>query len=203
MYTEWLRRARGVWRVGHLEIEDGLGARGTQAWFDRTSSERLFGDSGRTTMNCLVGRGRGAEERRDSPFGKLRAGSRRTIGMTSRRAECGCSARLRMCPLGRANVSSFWPHVSTFEGNVSSLARNVSTLTGHVSSAWPNVFSFWRRALPGFSRPRGGGYSSFGKLRTGFDRLRAGTWGSRNGYSWSAVGRGADGVASGVRAEAG
>ena len=72
-------------------------------------------------------------------------------------------ACLRMCPLGRANVSGFRPHVSTFKGNVSSLARNVSTLKGHVSSSW-------RRAFPGFSLPRGGDIppsASSGRTSTG------------------------------------
>ena len=86
-------------------------------------------------------------------------------------------ARLRMCPPGRANVSSFWLHVSTLTGHVSSLARDVSTLTGHVSSSWPNVFSFWRRALPGFSRPRGGNIpasASSGRASTGSGQVLGG-----------------------------
>ncbi len=72
-------------------------------------------------------------------------------------------ARLRMCPLGRANVSNFWPHVSTFEGNVPSLARDVSTLTEHVSRSWPNVFSFLATYAPWVQPFAKRGHSSFGK----------------------------------------
>ena len=57
---------------------------------------------------------------RERIFGRLRAGLR----------GCGDNG---MCPLWRADVSSFLPDVSSFRPDVSTLRPNVSTLAGQVS----------------------------------------------------------------------
>ena len=63
-----------------------------------------------------------------APFGKLWAGSSASSGQVF-----GDDGMTGMCPLCRANVSSFGANVSNFGGNVSSLAGAVSSFPGRGS----------------------------------------------------------------------